>query len=187
MSSMNRTTASPPSILSVEDMLAKMRSGTKELHEIRMREMVFPVRVLSIDEVTAIRRDAISRTNASGGDDTECSVVVQKLTLKLASTVTHGGAPLMGDKLLSTLHLDELQYLYEEYIRVMDSVNPTLQSIPPEKFRELVDGLKKNTASSKDCSLLQLRAICSAFVDLIQRPEIQDLLQGKSSGGPPAA
>lgn len=161
-------------IITAEDLLARMRAGTKEVHEIRMRDQIFPVRVLSIDEVTAIRREALGQSAKLRGDDTDKNVWVQKLTLKLASTLSKNGAPLLSEKLLGLLSLDELQHLYAEYVRVADAVNPSLEQISPERFRALVDALKKNLVSSRDCSLLELRAICSAFAELIQRLESQD-------------
>ncbi len=168
---MERGAQGAPNILSAEDILAKMRAGTKEVYEIRMREQVFPVRVLSMDEVTAVRRDAIARTAKIGGDETDRNVFIQQTTLKLATTLTKNTGPLIGDKVLSLMSLDETRFLYDEYIRVMDAVNPTLEMIDPMEFRALVDALKKNSMSAKDCSLLQLRVICSAFVELILRVE----------------
>jgi len=169
----SRHTHEAPQVTTAEDMLAKMRAGTKEVYEIRMREMIIPVRVLSIDEVNAIRREAIMETTKKQGDETDKNLLVQKLSLKLASTLVKNSAPILSDKLLSLLTMDEVNYLYEEYIRVMDAVNPSLQAIEPEQFKLLVDALKKSHLSSKDLSLLQLRAICTAFVDLIQRLESQ--------------
>jgi hypothetical protein len=161
-------------IVTAEDLLARMRAGTKEVHEIRMRDQIFPVRVLALDEVTSVRREALAQSAKLRGDDTDKNVWTQKLTLKLASTIGKDGVPLLGDKLLSMLSLDEVQYLYSEYIRVADAVNPSLELISPERFRAIVDALKKNLLTSKDCSLLELRAICSAFAELIQRMENQN-------------
>lgn len=157
----------------VEEMLARMRAGTKEVYEIRMREQVFPVRVLSMDEVTAIRREGFADQAKRGGDETDRNVAIQKCTLKMASTIQKGGGPLISDKMLSLLSLDEVQFLYNEYVCVLERVNPTLETITPEVFQSLVDALKKSHASARDLSLLQLRAICTAYVDLIQRLESQ--------------
>lgn len=163
-----------PVIVRAEDILAKMRAGVKETHEIRMRDQTFPVRLLAMDEIAAIRRDAAGHAARYGGDETEKNVHIQKCTLKLASTLSKGGAPLISDALIGKLTLDEMQYLYSEYIRVMDNVNPSIESMQPDEFRVLVDALKKNSMESKDCSLRQLRAICSAFQELIQRQVTPD-------------
>lgn len=161
----------PP--MTVEDQLAKMREGKKAIYEIKLGMAVFPVRVLAADEVAAVRREAIRKTSLASGDDTDKNIEIQKTTLKLASTLSKGGAPLITDKLLSMMYLDELTYLYDEYIRVMEAVNPAIDHIQPDVFRSLVDALKKNIASPRDLSLLQLRAICTAYVDLILRQENQ--------------
>lgn len=158
-------------VLSADEVVAKMRMGKKTTDEIRMGSLSVPVRVLSCDEVNLIRREAILQAAKVGGDETDKNLIIQKTTLKLASTLTANSAPFLGDKVLSLLTHDELGYLYEEYIRFMDNVNPSLEHISPERFRAVVDALKKNIISPKDCSLLQLRAICLAYVDLIQRQE----------------
>ncbi len=165
---------SPQTIITAEDLLKKLRAGVKETHEIRLRELVVPVRVLSIDETNAIRREAIANAAKLMGDETDKSLYAQKLTLKLASTLNKNGAPILSDKLLSMMTVDEVNHLYNEYITVMDSVNPSLETITSEQFRFLVDGLKKNTLTSRDLSLHQLRAICTSFADLIQRQETHD-------------
>lgn len=157
--------------MTVEDQLAQMRDGKKAIFEIRLGNAVFPVRVLSADEVAAVRREAIRKAALANGDDTDRNLEIQKTTLKLASTVTKGGAPTISDKLLSMMFLDELTFLYDEYIRIMDSVNPALDQITPEKFTEIVGALKKSLVSPRDLSLLQLRAICLAYLDSIQRQE----------------
>ncbi len=163
--------ASAHKVYSAEDILQKMRDGVKEVYEIRMRQMTVPVRVLSVDEVNAIRKESIRNSTLIQGDETDKNVHIQKTTLKLASNITKGGGPILGDKLLGMLTVDEINYLYEEYIKVLDTVNPSLETIPPTEFRAMVDALKKNLVSSKELSIRQLRAICTAYVDLIQRQE----------------
>lgn len=168
----------PPQIVTVEEQLARMRVGTKETYEIRLRDFVIPVRVLSVDEVNAIRREAIRFATVNGGDETDRNLSRQKSTLALASTLNKGSAPILHEKILGAMTTDELGHLYDEYVRVLDAVNPSMDSMSAEQFRELVDALKKSTVTARDCSLLQLREICTAFVDLIQRLETQKSQQG---------
>ena len=174
METMNRAAeANAHKVYSAEDILQKMRDGVKEVYEIRMRQMTIPVRILAIDEVNAIRNESIRHSALSQGDETDKNVHIQKTTLKLASNITKGGGPILGDKLLGLLTVDELNYLYEEYIQILDTVNPSLETIPATEFRAMVDALKKNLVSSKELSIRQLRAICTAYVDLIQRQDNQ--------------
>lgn len=162
--------ATPPQITTVEDLLAKMRAGTRQHHEIRIRDLVVPVRVLSIDEVNAIRREALKQS--MGFDDVDKNVIVQKTTLRLASAMT-GAMPALPDKLLDMMSVDELNYMYEEYVKVMDDVNPAVEQITNERVRELVEAVKKNLVSAKDLSIRELRTVFSLFQDLIQRMEAQ--------------
>lgn len=159
-----------PNILTAEDLLAKMREGTKSLHEVRMRSLTVQVRVLSIDEMNMVRRDAFTAALAMKGDDVDKNLIMQKSILKLATTSPDsGGVPMLSDKVLGMMSTDEVAYLYDEYIRVLDGVNPALESISPEAFQELVDSLKKNLISVNDCSIRQLKAISSSYVDLLSR------------------
>lgn len=163
--------SAPHAVVTADELLAKMRKGIKEVHEIRMRDLTISVRVLSVDEMNTIRRDAARVSAISSGDETDRYLTAQKYTLKLASALQQNGAPLLSDKILGMLTVDEVNYLYEEYMRVMDSVNPSMETVSSEQFQEVVNALKKNTISSRDLPLLQLRAICTAYVDLIQRQE----------------
>lgn len=159
-------------IITAEDLLAKMRAGTKEIHEIKMRDFVLMVRVLSVDEMNLVRRDAYKTALAMSGDDTDKNLIMQKSILKLASSSSASdNVPMLSDRLLSMLTTDEIGHLYDEYIAVLDSVNPALETITHEAFRELVDSLKKNLLSAKDLSIRQLRVICSSYVDLISQKD----------------
>ncbi len=160
-------------ILTAEELLKKIRKGVKEVHEIKMRDFVIPIRMLSITEMNEIRRDAIKNVMVSKGDDVDKNLSVQRSTLQLASTLTKGGGPTLSGPLLSLMTVDEVNFLYNEYIRVCEIVNPSAENISEEHFRDLVDALKKNVITSAECSLPQLRAICTAYVDLIRRLEIQ--------------
>jgi hypothetical protein len=176
----------PAEVLTVDHLLAKMRAGTEEVYEIQMRELTIPVRVLSVDEFNEIRRDAKKFAAATPGSDvTDEHLHVQKTTLKLASRVTRGGVPLLGDKLLGLLTIDEVNFLYDEYIAIMDRVNPNTESLTPEQFQALVDALKKNTITSSDLGLRQLKAICTSFQELIQRLETAASQTASSPGGQP--
>jgi hypothetical protein len=169
-----RKEATPPQITTVEDLLAKMRAGIRQHHIIRLRDLEIPVRVVSIDEMNAIRRDAVRQAmTISGGDEVDKNVAVQKTTLKIASTVP-GQAPLLSDKLLEKMTVDEVNYLYEEYVKVLDDVNPAVERMSDEKVRELVDAIKKkDLVSARDLSLVQLRTVFSLFQDMIQRLDAQ--------------
>jgi hypothetical protein len=184
MTATTRRGGEPPEIETVDEILRKMRAGVDEVHEIRLREMRFQIRCLSQDEFNQIRRDAKIETDANGGDDTDKNVRIQKMVLIRASAVKPGTPGKITDKLLSRLNADEMEFLYNEYVRVMDNMNPNIEAMTVDQFRMIVDALKKKTITSKDLSLPQLREVCAAFVDLIERMENQQSQMAKSSGGP---
>lgn len=161
-------------VITAEELLAKARAGTQEIHTISLRDLTIPVRVLSIDEINAIRRQAAMNSAMRQGDETDRNLETQKTVLRMATTVKVGGVPMLPEKLMNLFSMDELKYLYEEYLAIMDTVNPSLEFMSPEQFRALVDALKKNTISSKELSFRQLRAISIAYVDLLQRLDAQD-------------
>lgn len=159
-------------IITAEDLLAKMRKGTKDTHEIKMREFIVNVRVLSIDEMNAVRQDSYRTALAVKGDDIDKNLITQKTILKMASTTDKSDKmPVLSDKLLSMLTTDEINYLYDEYIKILDSVDPAVEKISSEAFRELVDCLKKNTLSVNDLSIRQLKAICLSYVEEISQKD----------------
>jgi hypothetical protein len=158
--------------ITAEDMLAKMRAGIKEVSSIRIRELVLPVRVLSVDEMNAIRHEALKKS--AMGDQVDHDLAMQKSTLLLASTIGgKGSVPGMSEKFLGLCSTDEINHLYNEYVVFLDGVNPSLEIISEADFRALVDAVKKNAVTTRDLSLHQLKAIFTAFQGLIQKPEMQ--------------
>lgn len=185
MTATRRGREAAPDLTTVDDLLKKMRAGINEVHDVKFRDLTIPLRVLSQDEYNTIRRNAKITNETNGGDETDFNIMMQKMALIRASEVRPGTPGVLSEKLLSRLTNDELAFIYGEYVRVNDMVNPNIEAMSEEQFRMVVDALKKNTISSRDLSLPQLREICTAFVDLILRLEEQRLRTASSSGGQP--
>jgi hypothetical protein len=166
-------------IMRAEDILAQMRKGIQETYEIRLRGALIPVRVLTVTEMNDARREGLSAAIAIKGDETDKNLFQQKTILKLASTIVKGAGPMLSDKLLDMLSADELDFIYREYINIVDRVNPDMEQMTEEEFRHLVDMVKKNTMTSRECTLRQLRVIFTAYQDLIQRQASQTSHQAK--------
>lgn len=175
--------SNPPEIMTAMDLLRKMRAGVKDVHDVRMRELVVPMRILSQDEWNLIRRDAKIQMLKDNGDETDMNVHIMKSVLRMASTVKDGGGPGLPDKLLTLLNQDEMRYLYDEYLRVVDSINPNIELMNTDEFRHFVDMIKKKSITSRDCSLAQLRVIFGAYQELIIALESAASQQANSSGG----
>jgi hypothetical protein len=171
-------------IETIEDRLAKFREGARYAGSLSFRGQVVHFRVLSRSEEMEIRRKAITASMHYGGDETEKNNFIQMSTLQLASTpVGPSKVPSLPIALLDKMTSDELKFLYDEYIKIMDDANPSIERIGTEEFRSLVDLVKKNGVGSRDLSLKQLRAIFIAFQDLIQRVDFQTSPMDSSSGG----
>jgi hypothetical protein len=175
---------SAPEITTVDDLLKKMRQGCDAVHEIKMRGLTIPIRLLSQDEWNQLRRTAKMEKEAHGWDETDYNVRLQRFVLLRSCEIKPGTPGILSEMLMAKLTTEELGFLYSEYIRVNDLVNPNIEVMNEEQFRVIVDSLKKNNISSRDLSLPQLREICTAFVDLIQRLEDQQRQMDNSSGGP---
>lgn len=156
-----------------DDILSKMRMGRMTVSEIRMGHQVVPVRVLSADEINAIRHEAKAKVAKTGGDETDENFFIQKITLQLASVTGLSGVPFLHDKIMKQLTVDEIGYLYNELIKFWDTFNPSLEVIHPDRFRDLVEALKKNAISWNDCSTPERKAIFICFQDMIQRQASQ--------------
>lgn len=166
-------TSEAPQMLSIEERLKQLRAGVDAVYPIRMRQLEVPVRVLSIDEIMACRAQAKKSRMQAGQDDIFEDVELEIATLSLAAQIPAGSptGSMLPEKMLRALSADELNFLYKEFCVVMNRVNPSAANMDPKDFRQLVEALKKNLVTSKDLSLMQLKAICSAFQDMIQRQE----------------
>jgi hypothetical protein len=170
---MSRTEATPPAIVSADDMLKKLRAGVKEISEINIRGLSFVVRIISINEMLDIRAKAKSIASTRNGDITLENALVQQLTLIAASTINKG-APGLPESFLSKVSLSELTLIYEEYLKFYDDCNPSLERIGQAQMEALIEAIKKNTISWRDCSLSQLRAVFMLYQDMIQRQDSQE-------------
>jgi len=163
-------------IETVEERLAKFREGAKYAGSVSFRGSSIHFRVLTRHEEMEIRRKAIAEAMKYGGDETEKNNFIQMSTLCLASKEL----PL---PMLNLMTSDELKWLYEEYVKIMDDANPSLERISVDEFQALVHAVKKNAVGSRELSLRQLRAIFLAFQDLIQRVDFQTSQMDSSFGG----
>lgn len=154
-------------VITPADILANMRLGTKQVYSIFCRGQEFPVRLLSGDQVLKIRRDAMGVARSSGWDDVDRDYYQQKLTLIEATRMSDNDVPIISFEALKAWSLDEVIYVYEEYMRFCESVNPKLEALKPEELRVLIDAVKKNNLDVNNLSFRQLRAIFFSWQAII--------------------
>lgn len=174
---------SAPEIITAADIVAKLREGVNATYDIELRAMKIPMRVLSCDEFNKIRHGAIAKVSLiKHGDDTDKNLEIQKGVLAYASTIVPGVPGIFTEKVLTELSLDEITYLYDQYISVLERVNPSIETISEMEFESIVEALQKKTASARELSIKQSRAICSDLPGVVRTLERLGLLPVNSSG-----
>lgn len=161
-----------PGYIDPDEMLAKFRQGTSYEGVVQFRDGEVRFRILTRDEEMKIRREAIAHASKFGGDSAERDDYIEKFTLSAASTLN--GQPSLPISLFKSFTSNEMDFLYDEYIKIRDDANPSLEKLTIDEFNALVDAVKKNAVGWKDLSLAQLRAIFSVFRDMIQKQETQE-------------
>lgn len=129
-------------------LLEEMRAGVEYKFQIKCRSLSFWVRPLSNLETIRAHQSAGRRLEELPDNDrTEqtASLFLASETLKLASSSDIGAndSPLT-DHYLERMTPDELRYLFKEYLRVVDRVNPSLDEMPLEELTSLIDSVKKS-------------------------------------------
>jgi hypothetical protein len=169
--------------MSAEQFVASLREGVDATHFITMRGRHIPVRILDVDEVGLIRRESLSWQAKESRDDTDRNLHVMKLTLAMATRMKPNEPPVLSEKVLGLVTLDELTHLYESYLLVLGKVNPALEEISGEQFRALVDAVKKKLVGWKELSLPQLKAIFKDWEGTILKQAEPESPPASGSGG----
>jgi hypothetical protein len=174
----------PPKHVSPEEFLKRFRTGLDDAHFIVLRGVPIPVRILTVDECNSIRRDSAMNAAKISGDEVDKNIAVMKLTLQKATQTNPKHPAYLHEKLLGALTIDELEYIYNEYLKVLSLFNPSLSDISEEQFRGLVEVAKKKMLAWKDLSLPQLKAIFLDWAALMSRSAASPTPADSSSGGP---
>jgi hypothetical protein len=154
-----------PSILSAEQILAKMREGYKQDLKIKFGALEIPCRLMSADEESSIIANAKTRVkviNEAQRDVLE-SLEVMKAVLECACNVS--GTPYLSRAVLDKLTSFEIEKLYDDYTMLCRTVNPTFEALTEDEIVNLVQAVKKKNRSSGDLFTWQLAEIGKYFLD----------------------
>ena len=121
---MNRSSTDHASPITVDDLLKKMRMGKQYISEIRMGDVMVPVRVLSADEVNTLRKTARTLALRNGGDETDENLILQKLTLLHSAQIGISGVSVLSESLLDKMSLNQLEILVRGSDGVLGRVQP---------------------------------------------------------------
>lgn len=164
----------------VRNPLELMRFGVDYKFTVRLRGFEIVFRPLTENETTRIAdetTDYITSLKKEHQTDLKYSAVFANKTIQQAST----SAPGATDYQISELELtrctpDEVMFLFNEYNKCVDKVNPNIEKMSTEDLSKLVDDAKKNLLPMTALSSWQMENLCRALIE-----EIAQL--GKSSGG----
>lgn len=167
------------------DILAAMRAGTEYRSQVSIRQGIFSLRPLSnvetVQVADTIQEKLLGLPVHRRHSLTEHTLVARE-TLKIASTPdVDDYQPSITDPILDRMTNDELQNLYQEYVRICDKVNPKLEFVEESRVRELIEDLKKN----KDSQALGLQVIELSISEMVSvcRQLILDASQTDNSSG----
>ncbi len=162
--------------LEAADQIALMRQGTEYRFPVTLRGLTVFLRPLSISEVTHVYHQVVvemNKTPEAARNALMENILIAKKTLEIASTDPEN--PKKAGQLLpwtlDKMTQDEVSALYDEYVRIVESVNPSLEYMSHEQVQGLVNDLKKNLIQQTDLSFLQLASIVNFYLTKEESPQ----------------
>lgn len=153
-------------ILTAEDLLITLRKGNSQKLEIGLGEFKVPCRLLNASEEARLMAKAstIAMKENPQGIKKEMweSLSVMKLMLKESTTISGAGLP---DRFWEMLTQKELTELFDQYVSLNHTINPSVQELNPEQISEIVEQVKKKgQASVSALYMWQLAEIGKLFL-----------------------
>lgn len=140
-------------------LIDQLRAGVEYKFIISIRNLRLEMRPLTINETTTVAKlvqDKMNFLPPTQRTGLEEHVLMARETLRVASSSQPGGPQLLQDAFFGRLTNDELKGLYSEYARVVENCNPCLETMPQEKFEQVVEVLKKSPKDEMVSELLSL-------------------------------
>lgn len=156
--------------MEIDPQIEQMRQGVEYRGVIAIRGFKVFVRPLSISETSQVAGEVISEMEelpAQFRTSLTENLLLAKKYLVLATTSEVG----KSDPKLSTLVLDrctpdEIQCLYDQYLEVVERVNPKLEELGSEEIDALVTEVKKNPSVRTDLSRSQLASLVGRLLSI---------------------
>lgn len=127
--------------------IAAMRMGTAYRVPVVIRQFETLFRVLSMKEVLERAHKVASHISglpANARTQMNEHYFMARETLKMASTSDVGKEDMtVSDPMLDEMTIDEVMYMYRQYIDATDKVNPALEYFDNDTIKALVEDLKK--------------------------------------------
>lgn len=159
-----------------ETILAALRFGVDYTFTIKLRDLEVTVRPLSITErvrvVNEITADMSTKKPEDRNSLTESSLLAIR-TIELATTPSHDSkrAPLLPAAVLNQFTNEELLAFYKQYCDGCDRLDPSMDTITPERLNALVDAAKKNALVVTELPRPHLEKVALYLLTRIESPE----------------
>ncbi len=125
-----------------------MRMGTEYSFPVQLRKFSINLRPISNAETMQCYGDVADYINSLSPSRRtkieEDNALAREFLKKASSPSDQPNAPRLTDPILSAMTNDEMMYLYKEWQATCDRVNPSLEKMPIDKLKELVEDIKKN-------------------------------------------
>lgn len=164
-----------PGYDATNEILNKMRLGVNFRWPIRIRDFEVTVRPLSMAETIEVMSKVAAELKRQPDiykNKVHEHALIAKEHLILATTSQPGaGDFLLTHAVLNAFTPDELITLYKEYVSVTEKCDPSIESMPADELRRMVEVLKKTPPEEQDSQLtelsfLQLKALTSFLINV---------------------
>jgi hypothetical protein len=147
-----------------------MRFGTDYKFKIKLREFQITFRPLSTLETVQIEGKVqdhlLEQFKENQRTQLLYSLLFAQKTLQEASTSEPGKTDYqITDFVLSKCTPDEVMYLFNEYNKCVDKVNPSLEKMSAKDLEELVEQAKKKALVMTELSFWQMENLCHALIN----------------------
>ncbi len=156
-------------ITMTDKILELMRHGVDYKFKVRLRGFEITFRPLSELETTQIAdetRDFLLGLKEEHRTELKYSAVFANKTLQQASTSAPGKTDYqITEAVLVKCTPDEVMFLFNEYNKCVDKVNPSLEKMSVKDIEDLVDAAKKKALVMTELSFWQMENLCHALIE----------------------
>lgn len=136
-----------------------MRMGIEYSFPVRLRSFQVSLRPLANSEMIKCYQDVsvymASIPAAARSKIAEDNALAREF-LKAASSPFGQYAPRITDAMMDQMTTDEVMYLYREWLAICEKVNPSLETMPADRLKAIVDHIKKNHQADLVSQLTEL-------------------------------
>jgi hypothetical protein len=154
-----------------EEQLAAIRKGRLLDLSLKMGDLEIPCRIMGAAEeaatIASARMRAKQATPDSGQSEVVVSMEVMKAILMKATNVR--SVQHLTPAFLKELSSAELGSLYDQYVTLINTVNPEFEKLKPEQIADMIETVKKKEKGPRDFFTWELAAIGRCLLEEIQQ------------------